>query len=116
MKNFVQPGDIVTVPAPVAVASGAGVKVGLLFGVAVRDAASGEAVDIQTSGVVEIVKTSAQAWTIGAPIYWNDSLKAATTATAAGNLLIGVALNAAANPSATGLVRLNGAAPAAVTA
>lgn len=116
MKNFVQPGDVVTVPAPADVASGAGVKVGVLFGVAVRDAASGDDIDIAVTGVVEIAKTSAQAWAVGEPVYFNNTTKLATTATTAGNLLIGAAVAAAVNPSSTGLVRLNGAAPAAVTA
>ena len=77
------------------------------------DAESGADVAIATEGVYELPKTSAQAWTVGAAIYWTGS--AATTATTAGNLLIGVAAAAAANPSSTGFVRLNGAAPAAVT-
>lgn len=111
--NYIQDGDNLTVPAPANVSSGDGVKVGVLFGVASTDALSGEDVVIATKGVYELPKTSAQAWTVGAAIYWTGS--AATTATTAGNVLIGVAAAVAANPSATGLVRLNGAAPAAVT-
>lgn len=114
MKNYQQPGDNLTIPAPASVSSGDGVKVGVLFGVAVSDADSGDDVVIATKGVYELPKTSAQAWTVGAAIYWTGS--ACTTATTAGNLLIGVAAEAAANPSGTGMVRLNGAAPAAVTA
>lgn len=112
--NFIQNGDNLTVPAPANVSSGDGVELGVLFGVATTDALSGEDVVIATKGVFELPKTSAQAWTVGAAIYWTGT--AATTATTAGNLLIGVAAAVAANPSATGLVRLNGAAPAAVTA
>lgn len=111
--NFIQNGDFMTVPAPAAVESGDGVKVGVLFGIASTDAESGADVAIATKGVYELPKTSAQAWTVGAAIYWTGT--AATTATTTGNLLIGTAAAAAANPSATGLVRLNGAAPAAVT-
>ncbi len=114
MKNFVQPGEVLTVPAPAGgVASGAGVKLGVLFGVAQGAAAEGAPVAIACAGVFDLPKTSAQAWAVGAAIYWTGS--AATTATTAGNLLIGVAAAAAANPSAIGRVRLNGAAPAAVT-
>lgn len=111
--NYIQDGDNLTVPAPANVSSGDGVKVGVLFGVASTDALSGADVVIATKGVYELPKTSAQAWTVGAAIYWTGS--AATTATTTGNVLIGVAAAAAANPSATGMVRLNGAAPAAVT-
>lgn len=114
--NFIQNGEHLTVPAPAGVSSGDGVKVGVLFGVASTDAANGDDVVIATKGVYELPKTSAQAWTVGAAIYWNNSNGVATTATTAGNLFIGVAAEAAENPSATGKVRLNGAAPAAVTA
>lgn len=115
MKNYVQPGDNLTVTAPADTASGAGVKVGVLFGVASHDALSGEPLVIATRGVYELPKTSAQAWTEGAAIYFIPGTGLCTTATTTGNLLIGVAAAVAANPSATGLVRLNGSAPAAVT-
>jgi predicted RecA/RadA family phage recombinase len=107
MKNFVQPGETVTVVAPYDVASGAGCLVGSLFGVACVTAASGANVEVCTCGVFTLPKTSAQAWTVGAKVYWDDTNKVATT-TATSNTLIGCALEAAANPSATGAVRLNG--------
>jgi len=107
MKNFVQPGKTVTVAAPYDVASGAGCLVGSLFGVATIDAVSGANVDITTCGVYTLPKTSAQAWTVGAKVYWDDTNKVATT-TATSNTLIGCAMAVAANPSATGDVRLNG--------
>lgn len=116
MKNFVQPGNVLTVPAPAGgIASGEGLKVGVLFGVASGAAAEGESVELALRGVYTLPKVSAQAWTIGAALYWDPAAKKATTAPTAGNLLIGVAAAAAANPSAEGVVRLNGAAPAAVT-
>lgn len=110
MRNYVQPGNNVTVIAPTGgVSSGDGVLVGSLFGVATGAAAEGAEVEIATVGVYELGKTSAQAWTVGAKIYWDSATKLCTTAAAAGaNALIGVALAAAANPSATGVVRLNG--------
>jgi predicted RecA/RadA family phage recombinase len=58
-------------------------------------------------GVWTMAKTSAQAWTVGARIYWDDTAKLCTT-TATSNTLIGVATAIAANPSSTGNVRLNG--------
>jgi len=106
MKNFVQPGDIVTVTAPADVSSGTIVVVGTLFGVAATDAESGAAVEIKTSGVFALPKTSAQAWTEGAKIYWDGTAKEATTVSTS-NTLIGHAVAAAANPSATGVVRLS---------
>jgi predicted RecA/RadA family phage recombinase len=115
MKNYVQPGDTVTITAAADVTSGQLVNAGLLVGVAGTDALSGEEVAIKTSGVFELPKTSAQAWTVGAAIYMIPATGLCTTATTTGNILVGVAIEAAANPSATGIVRLNGAAPAAAT-
>lgn len=108
MKNYIQPGDTVTLIAPAVVASGAGVLVGSIFGVAAGAAASGAAVEVVTTGVFDLAKVEAQAWTQGARIYWDDTAKVATT-TASTNKLIGVAVEAAANPTATGRVRLSGA-------
>lgn len=105
MKNYIQTGDNVTVAAPADVLSGAGVLVGSLFGVASADAASGASVVIVTRGVFTLPKTSAQAWTVGAKIYWDATNKVCTT-TATSNTEIGVAIEAAANPSASGVVRI----------
>lgn len=107
MKNFVQNGDVVTVPAPYDRLSGEGALIGGLFGVAQADVSSGDTAALVTRGVFTLPKTSAQAWTVGAAIYWDDTNKVCTT-TASGNTLVGKALAVAANPSATGTVRLNG--------
>ena len=107
MKSFVQRGEILTLAAPYDVASGAGLLVGAIFGVATSAALSGETVETAVCGVYELAKTSAQAWTVGAKVYWDNTAKVCTTVDTA-NTLIGVAVAAAANPSATGLVRLNG--------
>lgn len=107
MKNYVQPGDTVTVTAPAAIASGDGVLVGKLFGVAVIAAASGADVEIKTTGIFDIAKNSAEAWTQGTDIYWDNTAKVMTT-TATSNTLVAKAVLAAANPSGTGRVRLNG--------
>lgn len=110
MRNYVQPGKAIRVPAPYNVASGAGVLVGSLFGLAADAAASGKDVEVVTEGVFDIAKVSAQAWSIGNPIYWDSDTKLATTAAGTGgvNKLIGVAVGIAANPSSTGRCRLNG--------
>ena len=108
MKNAVQRGEIITLAAPYDVAAGAGLLVGAIFGVATSPALSGATVEAAACGVFELAKTSAQAWTVGAKVYWDDAAKLCTTVNTS-NTLIGVAVAAAANPSATGLVRLNGA-------
>ncbi|ULB10732.1 DUF2190 family protein [Cereibacter azotoformans] len=108
MKNFIQPGEHVTVPAPADVTSGALVMVGAIVGVAQHDAASGEDVVLVRRGVFTLPKTSAQAWTVGQKLY-RDATTGAATTTASGNTIIGAAYAAAANPSDTGTVLLDGA-------
>lgn len=107
MKNFVQPGEHITVPAPADVISGQLVVSGALVGVAQFDAASGEEVVLVRRGVFDLPKTGAQAWTVGAKVYWNGTDAVLTTA-ASGNTLVGVAVLPAANPSDTGRVLLDG--------
>lgn len=106
-QNFKQPGSTVTLAAPYAVAAGAGALVGSLFGVSQKTLANAASGEFDTTGVFTLTKTSAQAWTVGAKIYWDNTAKECTT-TSTSNTLIGCALEAAANPSATGVVRLNG--------
>lgn len=106
-KNYIQPGDTVTVTAPAAVASGAGVLVGSLFGVTVTAAESGATVPVKTTGVFEMPKTSALAISVGDLLYWDNTAKVVNKTNT--NKLVGVAVSEAANPSATVLVRLNGA-------
>lgn len=108
MKNYVQKGKTLTLPAPYDRVSGQGALVGSIFGVAANDVLSGANGEFEVTGVYDLAKTSAQAWTVGALIYWDDTNKVATT-TSTSNKLIGVAVAVAANPSATGRVRLNGA-------
>lgn len=107
MKNYVQLGDTLTLTAPYDVAAGAAFKVGSIIAVATSAALSGATVEGCVVGVVDVAKTSAQAWTVGAKVYWDDTNKEFTT-TSTSNTLAGVAVAVAANPSATGRVRLNG--------
>lgn len=108
MKNYVQPGDTLTLTAPYAVASGAGLLVGSIFGVATAAAASGDTVEAAVAGVFDLAKATGAAWTVGARIYWDDTAKNCTT-TASTNKLIGVAVAAAASGDTVGRVRLSGA-------
>lgn len=108
MRNYVQTGTNLTLPAPANTISGAGVLVGSIFGVAAESALSGEELDLVTKGVFDLPKVSALAIAIGDRVYWDNTAKLVNK-TATGNTLIGVAVSAAANPSATVNVRLNGA-------
>lgn len=116
MKNFKQHGDMITILAAAAIASGQLVRANSLIGVAATDAASGEQVELKTTGVFELAKTSAQAWQVGQPIYMIAGSGLLTNVAGTGNYLVGVAVAAAANPSATGTVRLNGSLGHPVTA
>lgn len=108
MKNYIQRGDNITVTAPYALASGAGALVGSLFGVATGAADSAAEVVLSTVGVFSLPKTSALAIAVGDRVYWDDTAKVVNK-TSSGNTLVGVAVSAAANPSASVDVRLNGA-------
>lgn len=108
MKNFVQRGDTLTIPAPAAVLSGGVVIAGSIAGVANGDADIGEPVDVDVVGVFELPKVSALAIAVGDIVYW-DATAGLTNKTAAANTKLGVAIEAAANPSATVKVRLSGA-------
>lgn len=110
MKTFIQPGHTLTLTAPAEVASGDGLLVGAIFGVATHDALAGAEVETQLDGVVEIAKAASQAWTAGAKVYWDNTAKRVTNI-ASGNTLIGVAVLAvgAGAEETIGRVRLNGA-------
>lgn len=105
MRNFIQPGKVITIVAAAAVSSGSLVVAGKIFGIAATSAAIGEEFELALGGVYELPKTSAQAWAVGAEIYADANGIATTVST--DNTKIGVAVEAAANPSGVGRVRLN---------
>lgn len=106
MKNFVQPGKTITLPAPAGgVVNGSFVKVGSVVGVAAETALEGDLFDIEIGGVYDLPKVSAQAWAIGDVIYATPAGEMTTAP--AGNVQVGVAVAIAANPSSSGRVRLN---------
>lgn len=109
MKNFIQPGRVVTFTAPAGgIQSGAGMLAGSLFGIAAATAAAGAQVEGAVEGVFELPK-AADDVSFGERIYWDDTAKNVTT-TATDNTLIGAAVAAAASGAATVRVRLNGVA------
>ena len=106
MRNFIQPGKVLTMTAPTGgVVSGAFVKIGAIFGVAATTAAEGEEFELATGDVFELPKTSAEAWVRGDVIYATSG--GIMTTVSSGNSKVGVAAAIAANPSGSGLVRLN---------
>lgn len=108
-KNYIQPGDTITIPAPAAVLSGGVVAAGLIIGIAHGDAAAGEPCDVSVSGVWELPKVAADAVTLGAPVYWDAAAELATIDDAEGdNPKLGLAIEAAGAGAAAVRVRLSG--------
>ena len=96
MRNFVQPGDSLAVAVPYAggVASGEGMLVGALFGVAAVDGAQNATIECQTKGVFDLAKQPSLAIAAGARLFWDDTNRRLTT-TATGNFQVGIATQAA---------------------
>ena len=109
-----QPGVSIELTAPAGgVVANEGYMVGELFVIAANgDVAAGKPFVGQAAGVFEIDKVSAQAWAEGDVIYWDDSGKLASNVS--GDRAIGRAIAAAANPTSTGLVKLDDASNAAL--
>jgi predicted RecA/RadA family phage recombinase len=109
MKNFIQAGDTITATAPSGgISSGAGMLMGSLFGVAAFTAEEGDPVEIKTTGVFELPKTSGDTPAAGDLIYWDGAADEATTNSGSDEVLIGAATEAAGGGDAVVRVRLNG--------
>lgn len=108
MQKRIQKGKTITLTAPYDRLSGQGALIGSIFGVAMSDVLSGVAGQFVTKDVFTLAKTSAQAWSDGDKIAWDNTNKRCDNDLSKGPC-IGVACNGgAANPSSTGAVRLNG--------
>lgn len=107
MRNFVQPGNAVTVPSPRDVASGEGILIDRLFGVAGTDAPSGGELVLHCEGVYDLPKATGEAFTLGNRVYWDATDGECTTASE-DNFLIGVCVEAAGSAAPILRVRLTG--------
>lgn len=113
MKNYVQAGDTLTLDPGATVAAGTGRLFGAaLFGVACVDAVSGTASAFQCRGVVDIAKTSALAISVGDRLFW-DATNSVVNKTTTAQQQVGIAVEAAANPSSTVKMLLMPALPVA---
>jgi predicted RecA/RadA family phage recombinase len=104
-KNFVQPGNVLTITAGGSVASGSPVPIGDLIGIALNAAVTGETVDLRLDGVWELPKVSADTITAGQSVYW-DAGNNLVTETASTHQKLGHAVAAAGNGAGTVRVRL----------
>lgn len=113
MKTFVQPGEVLTLTPAAAVASGIGYLFGAaLFGVATGDVVISTPGTFITQGVVTIGKTSALAIAVGDRLFWDPSGKVVNK-TSSAQQQVGVAVEAADNPSATVKMKIMQALPVA---
>lgn len=107
MRNFIQPGNTLDIVAASEITSGGVVTVGSIIGVAAVDAGVGDTFALSVVGVYRLPKVSALAIAAGDVVYY-DSTTGLVNKTASGNTKLGVAVEAAANPSPDVAVRLNG--------
>lgn len=99
MITFKQSGETLTLTPAAAVDSGIGYLFGAgLFGIAVNDVAISTAGEFITEGVVTIGKTSALAISVGDRLFW-DATNKVVNKTSTAQQCVGVAVEAAANPS-----------------
>lgn len=106
MKTYKQEGEVLTLAPGADVASGVGYLFGVsLFGVAINTVANGVAGEFLTEGVVTIGKTSALAIAVGDRVFW-DATNKVVNKTTTSQQCVGVAIEAAANPSATVVIKL----------
>lgn len=105
-KNFVYDGKHLPLVCPYAtVASGAGMKIGNIFAIALCAALTGETVQGATEGVWDITALSTDVAAAGDLAYWDDTNKRVTV-TSTSNLLIGTFAEAKADAATTGRVKL----------
>jgi predicted RecA/RadA family phage recombinase len=97
MTNYIQPGNNITVAAPLGgVTSGALVVIGSLIGVASTTAVAGADVEIATAGVFELPKAAADAIDPGDLLYYNAAGPELTKVPGQGSKpLVGVATKTA---------------------
>jgi predicted RecA/RadA family phage recombinase len=113
MITFVQEGDVLTLTPAADVAVGIGYLFGAaLFGVATSAVTSGTAGEFVTEGIVTIGKTSALAIAVGDRVFWDATNKVVNKTTLA-QQCVGVAVEAAANPSSTVKIKLSHFVPVA---
>lgn len=113
ITTFVQDGHCLDLDPGATVDSGTGHLFGAaLFGVAAVDGVSGTASSFITGGVVTIAKTSALAISVGDRLFW-DAGNSVVNKTSVAQQQVGVAVEAAANPSATVKMKIMQALPVA---
>lgn len=113
ITTYVQDGHCIDLAPGADVPSGTGYLFGAaLFGVAAQDAKNGVASPFVCEGIVTIAKTSALAIAVGDRLFWDSTNKCVNKTTTA-QQQVGIAVEAAANPSSTVKMLLESALPVA---
>ncbi|SDR39924.1 DUF2190 family protein [Pseudovibrio sp. Tun.PSC04-5.I4] len=111
MKNFISQGNTLTFTNDTGtpIASGSGVLLGIIFGIAAGDIAENTSDILNLLGTYELAKAPSEAWSLGAAVYWDNTAKHCTNV-ATNNTLIGAAIEAVGGGATDilGKVRLNG--------
>jgi predicted RecA/RadA family phage recombinase len=110
MKNYIQPGDTLTLVAPYTRLAGEGAQIGAVFGVACNDVTSGADGEFQRVGVFDLTALSTATGAQGAKAYWDDGNKRVDTDGTVG-MLIGALITAKTNGQTTARVVLNDGTP-----
>lgn len=105
-KNFIQNGNIITIPVSNAVKCGDGVAINSLFGIATLDAEAGEDLSLALVGIFQLPKNNT-VMQIGDKLYW-DNDKQIVTKAATNNAYAGLAIEATQSGDAWIKVRLSG--------
>jgi predicted RecA/RadA family phage recombinase len=105
MNNFVSNGDVLVVKTPIEVYGGDCLKIGALFGISKTWADKGEKVEIFTSGVFDVKKSSLENWQVGDPLYWNEDTNLVTNLSGSNQSFVGVAIEST-NPKMASIGRM----------
>lgn len=100
MRNYVQPGKVITIPAPSDIASSDLVVIGSLVGVACGDATAGGDLDIQRNSVFTLPKNGTDVFAVGDNCYY-DATNKVVVAASDSHTLVGTVVAVAAATDAT---------------
>lgn len=117
MKTFIQPADVITLPAPTGgVVPGGVYRINQLVLVACDAVAQTLPADFKRTGIFQVTKVGSQAWAIGQLVYWDNANSRFTTASATGLTPCGfvASVTGAGAGETTALVLLDGACRANV--
>lgn len=106
MHNYIQPGNIITMPAQTDTLAGEVVVIASdLLGIAAGNAAFGTMLDVTLEGVFSVPKKNGESFDLGAIVYFNVGLNLATS-TVGSNPILGNAIEAVNGSGPTVKVRL----------